>query len=133
MPKLSLPGVLAVTLVFWLIGFVWFGVLFAKASMAAAGVDPAAAQNESPLWMAGGVFITLAQVLGLALVIRWKGDYSAVEAAKTALLLWALFALPFTLYAFFYNPAHDLALLAIDGGHLLAGWTAAGAVLGAFK
>ncbi|MDZ7629177.1 MAG: DUF1761 domain-containing protein [Parvularculaceae bacterium] len=133
MPKLSLPGVLAATVVFWLIGVVWFGVLFATASMAAEGVDPAAAQSQSPLWMAGGVLITLAQVLGLALVIRWKGDYSAVEAAKTALLLWALFALPFTLYAFFYNPAHDLALLAIDSGHLLAAWTAAGAVLGAFK
>jgi hypothetical protein len=132
-PKLSLPGVLAATLVFWLIGFLWYGVLFAGAWMAAEGVDPAAAQAGSPLWMAGGVLVTLAQVLGLALVIRWKGDYGAAEAAKTAALLWALFALPFTLYAFFYLPAHDPVLLAIDASHLLLGWTAAGAVLGAFK
>jgi hypothetical protein len=133
MPKLSLPGVLAATLVFWLIGFLWYGVLFADAWMTAEGVTAADAENQSPLWMAAGVLMTLAQVLGLALVLKWKGVYDLADAVKTAALLWALFALPLALYDFVYLTAHNLSALAIDAGHLFAGWVAAAAVLSRFR
>lgn len=133
MPKLSLPGVLAATAIFWAIGFLWYGVFFNGAWMAAEGVTPADAEAQSPLWMAAGLLMTLAQVLGLALVLKWKGDYTMGAAAQTAAILWALFALPFALYDFVYLPSHNAAALAIDAGHLLAGWVAAAVVLARFK
>lgn len=133
MPKLSLPGILAATAAFWVIGFLWYGVLFNGAWMAAEGVTPADAEGQSPLWMAAGLLMTLAQVLGLALVLRWKGVYETGDAVRTAALLWALLALPFALYDFVYLPAHNAVSLAIDASHLLAGWVAAAAVLSRFK
>lgn len=133
MPKLSLPGVLAATAVFWVIGFLWYGVFFNGAWMTAEGVTPADAEGQSSLWMAPGLLMTLAQVLGLALVLKWKGVYDLGDALRTAAILWALFALPFALYDFVYLPSHNAVSLAIDASHLLAGWAAAAATLSYFK
>jgi hypothetical protein len=133
MPKLSLPGILVASIAFFLVGFVWYGLAFQDAWMAAEGVTAADVEGESPVWMALGFFITVLQVIGLALVLRWKGTASIADAATTAALLWALFALPFTLYAFAYLPQHNLTLLIIDASHLLVGWIVAAVVLSCFK
>lgn len=133
MPKLSLQGVLAATAAFWAVGFLWYGVLFNGAWMAAEGVSAADAESQSPLWMGLGLLMTLAQALGLALVMKWKGVYDLGDAVRTAVILWALFAVPFALYDFVYLPSHNAASLAIDASHLLAGWVAAAAVLSRFR
>ena len=132
MPKLfgvSLIAVLAAAVVFYVVGFLWYGVLFSEAWMAAEGVTAAEAEAGGPVWMAGGFLITVLQVLGLGLVLKWRGATDVGGAVMTALILWLLLALPFTLYAYLYLPAHNSTLLMIDASHLFVGWVGAAAVL----
>jgi hypothetical protein len=136
MPKmfgLSPLAVLAGSIAFYFVGFLWYGMLFSEAWMAAEGVTPEQAEGGSPIWMAGGFLITILQVIGLGLAIKWRGATSLMGAVGTALILWFLLALPFTLYAYLYLPAHNSTLLMIDASHLFVGWIAAGAVLALLK
>lgn len=133
MPKLNPVGIAVASLAFYVVGFLWYGVIFSDAWMAAEGLSKEAAESENPAWMALGAVITVMQAVGLAIVLKWKGVEGTGDAVKSAGLLWALFALPFTLYGFAYTPGHNATLLMIDAGHLLVGWTVAAAVLSRFK
>jgi hypothetical protein len=136
MPKLfglNLVPVLAATVVFFAIGYLWYGVLFADAWMAAEGVTKEQAEAGSPAWMGLGVLITLLQVIGLALVLKWRGIVALTPALTTAGIMWLVFAFAFTLYGFAYLPAHSTTLLAIDAGHLLVGWLVSAGVLAMMK
>lgn len=133
MPKLNPIAIALASIAFFAIGAVWYAVLFADAWMAAMGIEKAAEDANGAAWMGVGAVITVMQVLGLAIVFKWKGVAGLADGAKTAALLWALFALPFTLYGYIYSPGHNATLLAIDAGHLFVGWVTAGAILGLFK
>ncbi len=136
MPKilgLNLLGVLAATVAFYFVGFLWYGLIFSEAWQAAAEVAPADVEGDSPLYMVGGFLITLLQVIGLGLVIKWKGDTGPVAGATTAIVLWFFFALPFTHYDYLYDPAHSVPLLMIDLSHFLVGWVVAAVVLRLIK
>lgn len=135
MPKvlgLSLVGVLVATLAFWISGFVWYGLLFAEAWMAANNISPDA-EGSFDLYMVGGIVITLMQVIGIGLVMKWKGVISLADAVKVALVLWFFFGLPFSNYAYLYNPAHSTTLLLIDASHLLVGWVISAVILALIK
>jgi hypothetical protein len=83
---------------------------------------------------AGRVFvITVLQVIGLGLVLKWKGDATPQAAATTALVLWFFIALPFCHYAYLYTPGHNATLLMIDASHLLVGWGVSAIVLRLIK
>lgn len=136
MPKifgLNLVGVLVATVAFYLVGYLWYGMVFADAWMAAAGVTEADFEGESPVWMAGGALITFMQVIGIGLVLRWKGAADMGAAIKTALVLWLVFALPFTHYGYLYSPGHNAMMLMIDASHLLVGWVVSAIVLSMMK
>ncbi len=135
MPKifgLNLVGVLVAAVAFFMVGWVWYGMLFSEAYMAANGMTEADA-GMSPAWMASGFVITLLQVIGIGLVLKWKGASGLVDAAKTAVIIWFFFALPFATYAYIYSVAHDSTLLLIDAGHLLVGWVVSAAALALIK
>ena len=133
MPKLNLAGIVVASLAFYLIGFLWYGVIFTDAWMAGEGVTPSEAEEQNPVYMVGGLLITVLQVIGLSTVLKWKGANGIGDAVKAAALLWALFAFPYTMYAYLYLPRHDSTLLMIDASHLLVGWIVAAAVLSRFK
>jgi hypothetical protein len=133
MPKLNPVAIIAASVAFYLIGFLWYGLLFSDAWMAAHGVTAEDAKAQSPIWMAAGFVITVVQVAGLATVLKWKGAASLVDAAKAAALLWAFFALPFSLYNYIYLPSHGSTLLMVDASHLLVGWVVSAIVLSLFK
>jgi hypothetical protein len=134
MPKLfglnALP-VLVASIAFFLVGYLWYGVIFAEAWMTAEGLTKEDA--GSPIWMVPGFIITLMQAIGLGLVLKWRNIAAPGPAAAAALVLWVVFALPFSLYAYVYMPAHDATLLFIDASHLLVGWVVAAAVLAVMK
>ncbi len=133
MPKLNPLAIIAASVAFFIVGFLWYGVIFSDAWMAAEGISKEAAEADSPAWMGLGLVITVMQVVGLALILKWKGVSGIPDAATTAALLWALFALPFTLYGFAYTPGHNSTLLMIDASHLLVGWVVSAVVLSLFK
>ena len=129
---LKLVPVIVATLVFWFMGFLWYGVLFNDVWMVEQGVSASDAGGFD-VYMLGGILITLMQVVGIGLVLKWKGDSDVVAAIKTTGLLWLLIALPFVSYAFLYLPVHSSTLLVIDASHLFVGWLAAAAILSLMK
>jgi len=133
MPKLNPVGILVASIAFYFIGFLWYGLIFSDAWMGAHGLVAEDAKGESPIWMAAGFVITMVQVVGLATVLKWKGAEEPASAAVAAAMLWAFFALPFSLYNYIYLPSHGSTLLMVDGSHLLVGWVVAAVILSLFK
>jgi hypothetical protein len=129
----NVPGVLLASVAFYFVGFLWYGLLFSEAWMAAEGITAADVEGESPVWMAGGFFITVLQAIGIAIVLKWRGVAGVGKAAATAFVLWLFFALPFAHYGYLYLPAHNPTLLLIDASHLLVGWIVAAIVLALLK
>jgi len=135
MPKvfgLNLLPLAVASVVFYLIGYVWYALVFSDAWMAAHGIA-AGSGGEEPIWMVGGFIVTVLQVIGLGLVLKWKGAAGLDKAVITALVLWLVFALPLTMYAYVYLTGHDSTLLMIDAGHLLVGWAASAGILSLMK
>ncbi len=130
---LKLIPVLLASIAFYAIGYVWYDVLFKDLWMAAAGVTAADFEGVNPIWMIGGFVITLLQVIGIGLVLRWRGVSGAIPAVQTGLIIWALFALPFVHYAYIYTPTHDSTLLMIDASHMLVGWVVSAVILDVMK
>lgn len=138
MPKLfglNLIAVLAGAVAFYFVGFLWYGMLFSEAWMAAEGVTAEQAQQDpnQAIWMAGGFLITILQTIGLGLAIKWRGATDIGGAIVTAVILWLFLALPFALYGYLYLPAHNQTLLMIDASHLFVGWVIASAVMAVMK
>lgn len=129
---LKLAPVLVATIVFWFLGFLWYGVLFMDAWMAAHGVTVDDAGGFD-IYMAGGILTTLLQVIGLGLILKWRNGSGVGDAVKTALMMWVFLAFPFVMYAYLYLPAHDPTVLMIDGSHMLAGWVVSAAILTVMK
>lgn len=138
MPKLfglNLVAVLAASVAFYIVGFLWYGVIFQQVWLDAQGItaEMMAEADSNPVWMIGGFLITVLQVIGIGLVLKWKGAASLVEAVKTALILWFFLALPFCHYGYLYSMDHNATLLMVDLSHLLVGWGVSAAVLSLLK
>ena len=139
MPKFhgtSLLGLLAATLVFYIIGFVWYGILFDAMWMELSGItlEEATANNEKLgiMMYVWGLLISFAQVLGLNYLVN-LGRASRLKACvKVCVKVAVLIALPILGYSALYGGA-PVKLLAIDFGHMLIGYIAVGAVLAAFR
>lgn len=137
MPKLfglSLIGVIAASVVFFIIGYLWYGVIFSDMWMTETGISKADAEaDQNPMYMVLGFVITAMEVIGLGLVMKWRNAMSLNGAVMTAAILWLLFVVPLCAYDYLYSPAHSETLFLIDAGHLLIGWVASAVVLALVK
>lgn len=138
MPKilgLNLLGVLVASVAFFIVGYIWYELLFKEAWMAAMGVTEAdmEAGGNQAIWMIGGFVITVMQVIGIGLVMKWRGVADLAGAVVTAALLWFFIALPFVHYSYLYSVAHSQTLLVVDATHLLAGWVVSAVALSLIK
>ena len=135
MPRLSgvnLVGVLLAALVMWILGFVWYGVLFSEAWMAGNGYTEAMFEGQSGLWMAAGFLIPLILAFGLG----WHMKQKSITKLNTAVLftLWLalLIGVPLMMYNYIYSPHHSWQVLLIDSSHTVATFVAGAAVLSFF-
>ncbi len=136
MPKifgLNLVGVLAASFAFYVVGFLWYGLLFTDPWMAAHNLNQADAQSQSPIWMGLGFLITFMQVIGIGKVLQWKGVSSLGDAVMTTLVLWFFLGFAYSLYAFIYVPSHNVSLMLVDSSHLLVGWIVSAILLSVLK
>ena len=139
MPKIfgtSLVGILLATLVFYLLGALWYGLVFSDMWMAANGITEAAAKAHADkmgvmVWI-GGILITLLQVLGLAYILNHAGASLLGTCVKICAVIAVLMALPLLMYAHIYAGASHQAV-ALDFAHILIGYALVGAVLSFFR
>ncbi len=130
---LKLIPVLVATVAFYLVGFLWYGVIFMNMWMASAGYTEADFEGASPAWMALGPVISLLSVIGIAKVLQWTNAASVSDAVQRILIVWVAFGLTMALYGLAYSPAHSFNLFFIDASHVLVGWLLAGIILTVMK
>lgn len=136
MPKifgLNSLGVIAASIAFYFVGFLWYGILFPDLWMQGSGYVAEQFEGQSPVWMVGGFLITIMQVIGIGVVLRWRGAADIGGAVKAIALLWLLLALPFCHYHYLYGPIHDAGLLMVDASHFLVGWVISAVILSLLK
>lgn len=139
MPKIfgtSLLGILAATIVFYILGFLWYGVLFTDQWMVANGIAEEAAKTHAdamgPMMYIWGIIITLAQVLGLAYILHHASTSVLMTCAKIGAIIAVLIALPLMAYSVLYAGL-SVNALGLDFAHILIGYILVCAVLSFFR
>ena len=131
MKQVNWLGLVVSLVVGQVIGFLWYGTLFAQAWMKATGVTEADAAGQE--WKMGvGMLNMLVVLLGLDWLIRRVGATGFVGGAKTALTACVVFALTVVSLNYLYANGAP-ALLWIDGGYQLVTYAVFGALLGGLK
>lgn len=139
MPKIfntSWLAVLLATLVFYLIGFAWYGFIFQDIWLAASGMTleqtEAMAQAQGAMMFVWGLLITLAQALGLLWVINLAGAKRLPKCLSIAFWLFLMIAAPLLAYACLYG-GYSLTGILVDYGHILAGYLAMASIYAMFR
>lgn len=128
---LNMIATLVAGLAFWMVGALFYGVLFADLWMGLWGFGPAdEARMEASMGMTMGIGFLLslvfAGVLGFALkALKADGMMSAI---KWAIFLWAGFVVTTMSYDMIYA-LQPVLLLVLDGAHTLTGFIIMAALL----
>lgn len=139
MPRIfntSWAAVLLATLIFYMIGFAWYGFIFEDIWLAASGMTAAQieamAQAQGAMMFVWGILITIAQALGLLWVINLSGARRLPSCLKIAFWLFVMIAAPLLAYSCLYGD-YSLSGILVDYGHILTGYLAMGAVYAFFR
>ncbi len=125
-------AVAAAAVAIYLIGFLFYGVLFAEAWVAATGWSEAELQSGMSK-MPIGFVIPILLAIGLSLVIRWRNKLGWMAGAETGFWVAAFLLFPLQLYSYVYAPAGGETLLGINSLHQFATATVGGAIIGFLK
>ncbi len=135
MPKLAgvnVLGVVLAALAMWIIGYVWYGLVFGDAWLATSGYTAEMFEGQSPLWMGAGLLLSVVLSFGLG----WHMNQKNISVLKTAALfgLWLslLIGVPLMAYGYVYSPGHSLELFMINASHTVVTFVVACSVLSLF-
>jgi hypothetical protein len=124
-------AIIIATIAFWLVGALWYGLLFAKAWQRLAGV------SESPGAAGIARIIGLTVVLEFLVVMTLGHLFARIMPNDRATMMIAIgFGLTIMAPAIGINYLHQrrpLALFLIDAGHFVVGMAAVGAVFVALR
>lgn len=126
-------AIIVAAIVIYAIEFVIFAVLIpGDQYFQMIGMSPEQGAAIGMARMPFGVIPPILTAIGLSLAIKWRGSVGWMGGAMTGLILAILFAFGTSLYSYVYGP-HTEQFLAVNLGHFLVCYGAAGAVLGAWK
>ncbi len=126
-------AVVVCAVVYWLIGGLWYGLLFSRPWMALEHISEAQAAAMSPVLPYIYTFLmNLLIAFVLAQICAWRNANTASRGAAVGTLLWIGIVAPITLttYVFEMRPK---TLFAINAFYPLVGLCVMGAILGAWK
>jgi hypothetical protein len=130
--KVNYLAVIVSAVAYWLLGALWYGVLFSRPWMALEHMTMQQAQSVN-LALAYSVTFALNVLIAfvLAHLCTWRNANTAARGAAVGVLLWVGIVGPITLttYTFELRP---LELFAINEIYPLAGLCLMGAILGAW-
>ncbi|HET7108436.1 MAG TPA: DUF1761 domain-containing protein [Candidatus Acidoferrum sp.] len=130
--KTNYAAVFVSALVYWLLGAVWFGMLFSKPWMALENITMEQAKSMNPvLPYVVSFLLNLLIAYFLAQVCIWRNANSASRGASVGVLLWIGFIGPITYTTYMYE-MRPKELFAINQFYPLAGMVLMGAILGAW-
>lgn len=131
--RTNYPAVVVAAIAYWVLGAVWYGVLFSKPWMALEHMTIEQAQSVSPVIPYIVSFVLeLLIAYSLAQLCIWRNADTAGRGASVGVLMWIGFVGPisFMNYMFEMRPKE---LFAINEFYPLAGLVLMGAILGAWK
>jgi Na+/proline symporter len=131
--KTNYPAVLVSAIVYWLLGAVWFGMLFAKPWMALEHMTEEQARSLNPVLPYVISFaLNLLIAFVLAQLCAWRNANSAARGASLGILVWLGFVGPITFTTYMYEMRpHQLFL--INEFYPLVGLALMGTILGAWR
>lgn len=125
-------AVFVAALVYWLLGAVWFAVLFSKPWMALENITPEQASGMNPIAPYIISFIlNLVIAFVLAQLCAWRNANTAARGAALGILIWIGFVGPVTYTTYMYE-MRPKQLFAINEFYPLVGLCLMGAILGAW-
>ena len=131
--KTNYLAVIVAAIAYWLLGAIWYGVVFGEAWMALEHMTPEQARSMNPvlpyvITLALNVLIAYA----LAQICIWRNANTLGRGASVGVLLWVGFVGPVTFTTYMYE-MRPKELYAINQFFPLAGFVLMGAILGGWK
>lgn len=128
--KTNYPAVAVAAVSYWLLGALWYGLLFTKPWMELEGVDMQQANPVLPYIITFVLNLLIAFVL--AQICMWRNANTAARGAAVGIFLWLGIVGPIVYTTYMYE-MRSMALFAINEFYPLAGLCLMGAILGAWK
>lgn len=133
--KTNYPAVIVAAIVYWLLGAVWYGVLFNKAWKQLEAIPQAQIDAMKGAAAAMPFVITFLLNLIIAFVLAqlcsWRNATTAAKGASLGVLLWVGIVGPVTYTTHMYE-MRPLNLFLINEGYVLVGLLVMGAIVGAW-
>jgi hypothetical protein len=130
--KTNYPAVIVAAVVYWILGALWFGLLFAKPWMALEHVTDEQARSINPvLPYVVSFLLNLLIAFVLAQLCLWRNATTAARGAALGIFLWIGLVGPITYTTYMYE-MRPWQLFAINQFYPLLGLCVMGAILGAW-
>jgi surface polysaccharide O-acyltransferase-like enzyme len=131
--KTNYPAVVVCAVVYWLLGGLWYGVLFAQRWMTLENITEAQAQTMNRVLPYVVTFLlNLLIAYALAQLCSWRNANTAGRGAAIGVLVWVGLVAPITYTTHMYE-LHPIELYAVNEFYPLVGLCLMGAILGAWK
>ena len=130
--KTNYAAVFIAAIAYWLLGAVWYGVLFSKPWMALENISLEQAKSMNPILPYVITFVlNLLIAYALAQICIWRNANTVGRGASVGVLLWIGFIGPITYTTYMYE-MRPKELFAINQFYPLAGLVLMGAIIGAW-
>ena len=130
--KTNYAAVFIAAIAYWLLGAVWYGVLFSKPWMALENMSIEQAKSMNPVLPYVITFVlNLLIAYALAQICIWRNANTVGRGASVGVLLWIGFVGPITFTTYMYE-MRPKELFAINQFYPLAGLVLMGAIIGAW-
>jgi surface polysaccharide O-acyltransferase-like enzyme len=130
--KTNYAAVFIAAVAYWLLGGLWYGVLFSKPWMALENISLEQAKSMNPVLPYVITFVlNLLIAYSLAQICIWRNANTIGRGASVGVLLWIGFVGPITFTTYMYE-MRPKELFAINQFYPLAGLVMIGAIIGAW-
>jgi hypothetical protein len=130
--KTNYAAVFVSALAYWILGALWYGLLFNKPWMAMENISMESAKAMNPVLPYVVTFaLNLLIAFVLAQICIWRSANSAARGAALGIFLWIGFVGPVTFTTYMYE-MRSMQLFAINEFYALVGFCLMGAILGAW-
>jgi hypothetical protein len=130
--KTNYAAVFVSALAYWILGALWYGLLFNKPWMALENISMESAKAMNPVLPYVVTFaLNLLIAFVLAQICIWRSANTAARGAALGILLWIGFVGPVTFTTYMYE-MRPMQLFAINEFYSLAGLFLMGLILGAW-
>jgi hypothetical protein len=130
--KTNYAAVFVSALAYWILGALWYGLLFNKPWMALENISIESAKAMNPVLPYVVTFaLNLLIAFVLAQICIWRSANTAARGAALGILLWIGFVGPVTFTTYMYE-MRPMQLFAINEFYSLAGLFLMGLILGAW-